>query len=90
MELLIKTFYDKNNNMFKSCGYIDFTDGCKTPLENKYIIYLSSSMSSTDIINNGICAFAYNLETHAREFLNDNLKKNNIKIIGNYIQYKLS
>lgn len=90
MALLIQAFYDKNNNMFKSCGYIDFTDGRKTPLVSKYIIYLSSNVSSTDVISNGIYAFAYNLQPYARDFLNDNLKKDNIKIIGNSIQYKLS
>jgi|GEM_PF-1275008 len=89
MALLIQAFYDKNNNTFKSCGYIDFTDGRKTPLVSKYIIYLASNMSSTDVLSNGLCAFAYNLQPYVREFLNKNLKNKNIRITGNSFEYNL-
>lgn len=89
MALLIQDFYDKNNNTFKSCGYINFTDGRKTPLVSNYVIYLSSNMSSTDVLSNGFCAFAYNLQPYTREFLNNNLRKNNIEIIGNSFNYRL-
>lgn len=90
MALLIQTFYDKDNNTFKSSGYIDFSDGRKTPLESKYIIYLASTMSGGNGLNYGAYAFAYNLYPHSREFLNRNLKNNNIKILGNSIQYILN
>lgn len=89
MTLLFEAFHDKDNNEFKSCGYINFSDGRKTPLESKYIIYLASNMSSTDVLNNGFYAFAYNLQPYAREFLNKSIKENNIIITGNSIQYKL-
>ena len=90
MALLIQAFYDKNNNTFKSCGYINFTDGRKAPLESKYIIYLASNMSNPDVLNHGFCTFAYNLQPYVREFLNKNVRDNNIKIVGNSVQYKLS
>ncbi|MGN1028798.1 MAG: hypothetical protein ACI4P7_01760 [Bacilli bacterium] len=89
MALLFEVFHDKDNNEFKACGYIDFSDGRKTPLENKYIIYLASNMSSTDVLNNGFYAFAYNLQPYARKFLNKSIKENNIIVTGNSIQYKL-
>jgi len=88
MQLLIETFYDKNNNTFKSSGYIEYSDGRKAPLESKWILYRSSSMSNTAIYAQ--CAFAYNLQPHAREFLNKNLKRGNIKIQNNSFEYILA
>ncbi|WP_346876824.1 super-infection exclusion protein B [Clostridium sp. UBA5712] len=88
MELLIEVFYDKNNNTFKSSGYIEYSDGRKTPLENKWIIYLASNMSNTNRYD--YCAFAYNLQPYAREFLNRNLRTGNIKIQSNSFEYRLA
>lgn len=87
MKLLIEVFYDKYNNNFKSSGYIEYSDGRKTPLENKWIIYLASTMSNAD--RYGYCEFAYNLQPYARKFLNKNLKNGNIKIQNNSFEYKL-
>lgn len=39
MRLLIEVFYDNGNNAFKSSGYIEYSDGRKTPLESKWIKY---------------------------------------------------
>lgn len=88
MELLIKVFYDKHNSIFKSSGYIEYSDGRKAPLESKWIIYQASSMSNTDMY--AYCAFAYNLQPYAREFLNRNLRNGNIKIQNNSFEYRLA
>ena len=65
MGLLVQTFYDKNEMRFKSTGYIDLSDGRRTPLESKKIIYLAAQMGST------LYGFAYNLQPYALEFLNE-------------------
>lgn len=88
MELLIEVFYDKHNSIFKSSGYIEYSDGRKAPLESKWIIYRASSMSNTDMY--AYCAFAYNLQPYAREFLNRNLRNGNIKIQNNSFEYRLA
>lgn len=82
MGLLIEVFYDRKNNIFRTTGYIDFSDGRKAALENKHIIYISSTIS------NGL-SFSYNLQPYAAEFLNKNLMENNIKIEGNNMRYNL-
>lgn len=84
MELIIETFYDDKNNIFKSSGYISYSDGRKAALENRKIIYLSASISEFG------ANFAYNLQPYAREFLNKNLKDGNIKINNNLLEYNLS
>ena len=88
MGLLIEVFYDKNNNIFKSSGYIEYSDGRKAPLESKCILYRASSMSNIGIYAH--CAFAYNLQPYAREFLNRNLRNGNIKIQNNSFEYMLA
>ena len=79
---IIEVFYDRKNNIFRTTGYIDFSDGRKAALENKHIIYISSTIS------NGL-SFSYNLQPYAAEFLNKNLRENNIKIEGNNMRYNL-
>ena len=76
MALIIETFYNLENNIFVSTGYITISDGRKTPLESKAIIYLSSQVSYFD-------GFAYSLQPYARKFLNKNLKNGNIEIDRN-------
>lgn len=82
MGLLIEVFYDSRNNIFRTTGYIDFSDGRKAALEYKHIIYRSSNISD------GL-SIAYNLQPYAVEFLNKNLRKNNIQIEGNNMRYNL-
>lgn len=82
MGLLVEKFYDRENNMFRTTGYIEFSDGRKAALESKSILYRASSMSEW-------YSFAYNLQPYALEFLNRNLKQGNITIVGNGIQYRL-
>lgn len=82
MGLLIEVFYDNKNNIFRTTGYIDFSDGRKAALEYKHIIYRSSTISE------GL-SFAYNLQPYAAEFLNENLRKNNIQIECNSMRYNL-
>lgn len=84
MALIIEAFYDAQNNLFVSTGKIDMSDGRKTPLESKKIIYLSSQ-----IIYLG--EFTYSLQPYARKFLNDNLRNGNIIIDknNNKISYSL-
>ncbi|CUN86908.1 super-infection exclusion protein B [Clostridium disporicum] len=84
MQLIIKTFYDDTNKIFKSSGYISYSDGRKAALENKKIIYLASTISRSG------SSFAYNLQPYAREFLNKNLKYGNIKINNDLLEYNLS
>ena len=76
MALIIETFYDYHNNLFVSTGKIDMSDGRKTPLESKKIIYLSSKIGY-------LTEFAYSLQPYSRKFLNDNLRNGNIKIDKN-------
>ena len=83
MELLISTYYNRNNNAFGSSGYIEYADGRKAALEGERIIYLASSMSHE------FTMFAYNLEPYAREFLNKNLRNGNITIESNSFTYRL-
>ena len=45
-------------------------------------------MSNTGIYAH--CAFAYNLQPYAREFLNRNLRNGNIKIQNNSFEYMLA
>ncbi|MGL5749867.1 MAG: super-infection exclusion protein B [Paraclostridium sp.] len=82
MFLIIDTFYDNANNIFRSTGYINFSEGRKAALESKKIIYLSSQISRFD-------EFAYSLQPYARRFLNKNLEKGNIKVENNRISYYL-
>lgn len=82
MSLIIETFYDQSNNLFLSTGKISMFDGRKTPLENKRIIYLSSTVSDFN-------DFAYSLQPYARKFLNKNLEKGNINIDKNNFSYLL-
>lgn len=81
MKLLIEKFYDKNNNVFRSAGWIDLSDGRKAALENKFILYQAASVSNWGY------TFAYNLQPYAYNFLNENLKSGNIQI--NEGKYKL-
>lgn len=83
MSLIIETFYDHHNNLFVSTGKIDMTDGRKTPLESKKIIYLSSQISY-------FSEFAYSLQPYARNFLNDNLRNGNIQIDRNNNNFSYS
>ncbi|MFK0540869.1 hypothetical protein, partial [Escherichia coli] len=82
MGLIIETFYNHENNLFVSTGNIKISDGRKTPLESKKILYLSSQISYFD-------EFAYSLQPYARKFLNENLKNGNIKINENSFSYSL-
>ena len=92
MALLINTFYDYSNNTFRSSGSIDYASGIKTPLQFHNVIYLASNMShyNNTISSYGGIAFAYNLYPYAREFLNENLKNNNIVISNNEVKYSLN
>lgn len=83
MELLIMTFYDANNHMFRSSGTINYDDGRKAALESKHIIYLASQMGSV------VYGFAYNLQPYALEFLNKNLEEGNIRVENNQLVYEL-
>lgn len=83
MELLIMTFYDANNHMFRSSGTIDCLDGRKAALESKHIIYLASRTGTI------IKGFAYNLQPYALEFLNKNLEEGNIRVENNQLVYEL-
>lgn len=82
MELLIESFYDRNNNRFGSTGKIEFSDGRKAPLEIKYIIYRASQIGYADI-------FSYNLQPYALDFLNKNLKSGRIEISSSSFKYIL-
>lgn len=82
MGFLIENYYDEINHRFKSTAMIECTDGRKTGLENKYILYSASNM--------GYCyEFAYNLQPFAQKFLNRNLANGNIDIQSNQFRYKL-
>lgn len=82
MLLLIQTFFDVENEEFKSSGYINISDGRKTPLVQKNIIYMASN------IGKGF-TFAYNLQPYALKFLNKNLKEENIRVENNKLIYNL-
>lgn len=83
MWLLIETFYDNRNKMFRSSGMIDCMDGRRTPLESKHIIYLASRMG------NLIEGFSYNIQPYALDFLNRNLQEGNIEINKNGMRFQL-
>ena len=83
MQLLIRTFFDIDNYIFRSSGTINYGDGRKAALESKHIIYLASHMGSV------VYGFAYNLQPYALEFLNKNLVEGNIRIENNRIFYQL-
>ena len=83
MELLMLTFYDANNHIFRSSGTIDCMDGRKAALENKHIIYLASRTGTI------IKGFSYNLQPYALEFLNKNLEEGNIRVENNELVYEL-
>lgn len=83
MELLMITFYDANNHIFRSSGTIDCLDGRKAALESKHIIYLASRTGTI------IKWFAYNLQPYALEFLNKNLYEGNIVINGDRMSFQL-
>lgn len=83
MELLMRTFYDVDNHIFRSFGTINYRDGRKAPLESKHIIYLASRMGSVAY------GFAYNLQPYALEFLNKNLEEGNIRVENNQLVYEL-
>jgi len=76
MNLLIESFYDSRNKRFASSGNILYTDGRRTPLECKHVIYLASTVG--DLLD----GFSYNLQPYALEFLNKNLHEGNIKVYG--------
>lgn len=83
MELLMLTFYDANNHIFRSSGTIDCMDGRKAALESKHIIYLASRTGSI------IDGFSYNLQPYALEFLNKNLYEGNIVINRDRMSFQL-
>lgn len=83
MELLMITFYDANNHIFRSSGTIDCLDGRKAALESKHIIYLASRTGTI------IKGFSYNLQPYALEFLNKNLEEGNIRVENNELVYEL-
>lgn len=83
MQLLIEIFYDRNNRIFHTTGLIDLGDGRKAALENKYVLYQSSPISTF------YTKFAYNLQPYALEFLNHNLKTGNIEIKRDAFTYDL-
>lgn len=82
MGLLIETFYDRENNSFKTSGMIEYSDGRKAALESKHVLYRASSMSEW-------YAFAYNLQPYVRDYLNMNLQQGNIRIMPNRFEYVL-
>lgn len=83
MGLLVEAFYDREYKRFRSSGKIHFEDGRKTPLEQKSIIYLASTLGDM------LSGFSYNLQPYALDFLNKNLKEGNIVIENSSIKYKL-
>jgi len=70
---LISTFYDTNTQKFRSIGQVDLEDGRKAALENMYIIYRASTISSGFI-------FPYNIQPYILIYLNHNVENGNIKI----------
>lgn len=74
MELLIKTFYNSNNNLFTTSGLIELNNGLKAGLEAKHVIYRSAQISTYGTF------ISYNLQPYARNFLNKNLNNGNIKL----------
>lgn len=80
MGLLVQTFYDLENNRFKSNGIIDLMDGRRTPLESKKVIYRASELGSAFV-------FSYNLQPYALEFLNQQLSDGNITITNSSITW---
>ena len=65
-------------------GYIEYSNGLKTPLEYYEIIYRSSNISTGYDME-----FAYNLQPYISEFLNKNLENGNIDLEkGTYILQK--
>ncbi len=82
MGLLVEKYYDPLNKIFRSSAMIEFSDGRKAALESKFILYRASSLGER-------YSFAYNLQPYALEFLNKNLKADNIEIKGNLIKYRM-
>lgn len=80
IEFLIETFYDDEENKFRSSGKADYTDGRRAALESQNIIYRASNISS------GYTTFAYNLQPVILKYLNTNISKG--KIVINKNQYK--
>lgn len=83
MRLLIETFYDRENHRFCSSGTLDYSDGRRTPLESKKIIYRASQLGSL------VYGFSYNLQPYALKFLNKNLAEGNITIDNNGVRWEL-
>ena len=84
MIFLMYTFYDSENNKFRTMGYIEYSNGLKTPLEYYNIIYRSSNISMGYDMK-----FAYNLQPYISKFLNKNLENGNIDLEnGTYILEK--
>jgi hypothetical protein len=84
MAFLIYTFYDSKNKKFRTMGYIEYSNGLKTPLEYYNIIYRSSNISRGYEME-----FAYNLQPYISKFLNKNLENGNIDLEnGTYILEK--
>ncbi len=84
MAFLVYTFYDSKINKFRTMGYIEYSNGLKTPLEYYEIIYRSSNISTGYDME-----FAYNLQPYISEFLNKNLENGNIDLEkGTYILQK--
>lgn len=82
MSLLIEKYYDKKEHSFKMSAMIDITEGRKTPLEFNNIIYSASDMGY-------LYSYAYNLQPYILKFLNESLRKGNIKISEKEFFYKL-
>lgn len=82
MSLLIQTYYDPANKIFRTSGTINMSDGRKAALENRHIIYLASTVSTR-------FNFSYNLQPYAADLLNKNLKRGNIEITANEIKYRI-
>ena len=81
MALIVEKFYDYQENIFKSTGYISYSDGRKAALEHNYILYRSAQVSSRRM------AFAYNVQPYALDYLNEKLKKGDIEISQGRFSY---
>lgn len=83
MQLITQTFYDFENNRFKSTGLIEVSDGRKAALEEHYVLYMASSISVS------YTKFSYNLQPYSLAFLNKNLKEKNIIFDKSKTTYRL-
>lgn len=80
--ILVRTFYDKNNNQFLTTGYAEISDGIINGLQARGIIYRASTVGAIGF------SFAYNLQPYALQYLNKLLYKKKIRIENGFIVFK--